>query len=173
LIVEQIANDLGGDPAPDDLHNHDESGTRRRHVPVIRAFLNIQLELLLARLLGQCLQAEPGLGLREKMGDRAVVGLGVGRRDRVTHRVARRGVAKPGLVAPTRRLVQTWAAEHHCRVERDQRGDQKSVCNPGCHDERIQLLLANQSECGARRSAGEGTAVRSYAASSSWLPEGG
>src|SRR3954465_7713831 len=41
-IVEHIASYLGGDPASDDLHRYDESGTRRRHLSIIRAFLNIQ-----------------------------------------------------------------------------------------------------------------------------------
>src|SRR3954469_25785497 len=41
-IVEHIANYLGVDPASDDLHRYDESGTRRRHIAIIRAFLNVQ-----------------------------------------------------------------------------------------------------------------------------------
>jgi len=41
-IVEHIANYLGVDPSSDDLLRYDESGTRRRHIPIIRAFLNVQ-----------------------------------------------------------------------------------------------------------------------------------
>jgi len=41
-IVEHVARCLGADLCPDDLLSYDESGTRRRHIPIIRAFLNVQ-----------------------------------------------------------------------------------------------------------------------------------
>src|SRR3954465_13346768 len=40
-IVGHIANFLGVDPASDGPLSYDESGTRRRHIPIIRAFLNV------------------------------------------------------------------------------------------------------------------------------------
>src|SRR6478672_11829641 len=39
-IVEHIAHYLGAELSADELPRYDESGTRRRHIPVIRAFLN-------------------------------------------------------------------------------------------------------------------------------------
>jgi hypothetical protein len=41
-IVEHIARYLGVDPSSDEFLKYDESGTRRRHIPIIRAFLNVQ-----------------------------------------------------------------------------------------------------------------------------------
>jgi hypothetical protein len=41
-IVEHIADYLGANPSSDDLLRYDEAGTRRRHIPIIRAFLNVQ-----------------------------------------------------------------------------------------------------------------------------------
>ena len=41
-IVQHVARCLGLDPCPEDLLRYDESGTRRRHIPIIRAFLNVQ-----------------------------------------------------------------------------------------------------------------------------------
>jgi Domain of unknown function (DUF4158) len=41
-IVRHIARCLGTDHRPERLLRYDESGTRRRHIPVIRAFLNVQ-----------------------------------------------------------------------------------------------------------------------------------
>src|SRR3954447_24997660 len=41
-IVQHVARCLGVDSQPGDLHGYDGSGTRRRHIPIIRAFLNIQ-----------------------------------------------------------------------------------------------------------------------------------
>lgn len=41
-IVGHIAKYLGVDPSSDDLLRYDESGTRRRHIPIIRAFLNVR-----------------------------------------------------------------------------------------------------------------------------------
>jgi hypothetical protein len=41
-IVRHIARCLGTDHPPERLLRYDESGTRRRHIPIIRAFLNVQ-----------------------------------------------------------------------------------------------------------------------------------
>ena len=41
-IVRHIARCLGTDNRPERLLRYDESGTRRRHIPIIRAFLNVQ-----------------------------------------------------------------------------------------------------------------------------------
>jgi hypothetical protein len=41
-IVEHIARYLGAELSADELLGYDESGTRRRHIPVIRAFLNVK-----------------------------------------------------------------------------------------------------------------------------------
>ena len=41
-IVRHIARRLGTDHRPERLLRYDESGTRRRHIPIIRAFLNVQ-----------------------------------------------------------------------------------------------------------------------------------
>jgi TnpA family transposase len=41
-IVRHVAGCLGLDPSPDDLLRYDQSGTRRRHIPIIRAFLNVR-----------------------------------------------------------------------------------------------------------------------------------
>src|SRR5262249_47964011 len=41
-IVEHVARYLAADPCPEDLLSYDESGTRRRHIPIIRAFLNVK-----------------------------------------------------------------------------------------------------------------------------------
>jgi hypothetical protein len=41
-IVEHVARWLGTDSWQDELLRYDESGTRRRHIPIIRAFLNVQ-----------------------------------------------------------------------------------------------------------------------------------
>ncbi len=41
-IVRHIARCLGTDHRPERLLRYDESGTRRRHIPVIREFLNVQ-----------------------------------------------------------------------------------------------------------------------------------
>src|SRR6516162_125016 len=41
-IVEHIAHYLGVDPSSGEFLKYDESGTRRRHIPIIRAFLNVQ-----------------------------------------------------------------------------------------------------------------------------------
>src|SRR5580704_691189 len=41
-IVEHIGNDLGMLIVPDSLAEYDESGTRRRHVPIIRKYLRVK-----------------------------------------------------------------------------------------------------------------------------------
>jgi hypothetical protein len=41
-IIQHIARCLGTDDRPEGLLRYDESGTRRRHIPIIRAFLNVQ-----------------------------------------------------------------------------------------------------------------------------------
>src|SRR5436305_15325886 len=41
-IVEHIAHYLGAVLSADELLRYDESGTRRRHIPIIRAFLNVK-----------------------------------------------------------------------------------------------------------------------------------
>jgi hypothetical protein len=41
-IVQHIARCLGLDPSPDEFLRYDESGTRRRHIPIIRAFLDVR-----------------------------------------------------------------------------------------------------------------------------------
>ena len=75
------------------------------------------------------------LTLREEMADRAIVGLNV--RDlagfaNVVGIMARRE-RRP--VAPSRQAMQAWSAEHHCRVNRDERGDQELAGEPRHHDE--------------------------------------
>jgi Domain of unknown function (DUF4158) len=41
-IVEHIANDQGMMFVPDNMEEYDESGTRRRHVPIIRKYLRVK-----------------------------------------------------------------------------------------------------------------------------------
>ena len=41
-IVEHIANDQGMLFVPDNMEEYDESGTRRRHVPIIRKYLRVK-----------------------------------------------------------------------------------------------------------------------------------
>jgi hypothetical protein len=41
-IVDHIANDQGMMFVPDNMEEYDESGTRRRHVPIIRKYLRVK-----------------------------------------------------------------------------------------------------------------------------------
>jgi len=50
-IVRHIAHCLGTDHRPERLLRYDESGTPRRHIPIIRAFLNVQPFNSMARAL--------------------------------------------------------------------------------------------------------------------------
>jgi Domain of unknown function (DUF4158) len=40
-IIRHIAHCLGTDHRPEHLLRYNKSGTRRRHIPIIRAFLNV------------------------------------------------------------------------------------------------------------------------------------
>lgn len=75
------------------------------------------------------------LSLREEMANGTVVGGAVERRTGVAGLIPVRAPRERCAVVPSRQPVQAWAAEHHRRVDRDERGDQRWT-QKATHDKR-------------------------------------